>query len=104
MSLADFHCEVFDISIRFRLEDFDREAFAKDVEAEENHPPYHRWSFGSTEKPGTEHAHITVEFPEGNESGDEPPGKLRIVFHSSEEDVEDVRPPYMEDCAIWIGR
>src|SRR5438876_11193363 len=103
MSLADFNCEVFDIAIRFRLEDFDKEAFLKDVETDEEHPPYHRWSFGSTEKPGKEHSHMSIELLEGEDT-EELAGKLRIIYHSSEGDIEAVRAPYMENCATWIGQ
>lgn len=97
MSMEDFHCDMLGFDFRFPLEDFDKEAFLKDVVNVEGQS-VHLWAYGSLEKPGEQHASISLSFNE-NESG-----RLTLVYLKSERKIEDVRPPYMEDCAQWIGQ
>ncbi len=94
MRLADFNCDTLDLSARFSQEDFDNVAFREDAKPRDDAPLV--WSFGSNEG-RNEHAHISLQFPS------DALGRLRLSYHQGPVPTPDVRPPYLEDCASWIG-
>ena len=96
MRLRDFHCESLEIFGQFDPDDFDKAGFVEDVNPPSPTTPF-SWAFGTREEGKEEHAHISIEFPP------EKLGKLRIAYHNGATPSPDVRPPYMEDCAQWLG-
>jgi hypothetical protein len=104
MSLTEYHCEIFEVEARFKSDDFDKEAFLKEIEPEHDHDPTFRWSFGSTEKRNVEHAHLSLTIPTMEEDGKETKGRIILAYHSSDAEIDDVRPPYMEDVTAWLGK
>lgn len=94
--MEDYFCEYLALEFRFSSEDFDKEAFLNDAEIEDR--SNYSSLFGSLEKPNQEHASINMRFLKGKKS------RLTIVYHKADFEVNDVRPPYMEDCAQWIGQ
>ncbi|HKC62505.1 MAG TPA: hypothetical protein VKB86_02655 [Pyrinomonadaceae bacterium] len=98
MSMEDFHCDMVGFDIRFSLEDFDKEALIKDVDAKEMPDSVYSWSYGSVEKPDEQHASISIKLTENENC------RLSLLYIKSERKVQDIRPPYMEDCAQWIGQ
>lgn len=104
MSLTEYHCETFEVEARFSSDDFDKEAFLKDVGVEDDHDPTFRWSFGSTEKKDQEHAHLSLTLPTITERGQENKGRIILAYHRSDAEIDDVRAPYMEDVGTWLGK
>jgi hypothetical protein len=104
MNMEDFHCDMFDLSLRFSTEDFDKSSFLKEIGVE-NESEYMdkdgdlplRVSFGSQEDPPKQHAHLNIIFrAEGSV-------RATINYHQSATKIVDVKPPYLEDCARWFG-
>jgi len=104
MSLTEYDCEALEVETRFGSGDFDREAFLRDVEEDEGHDPTFRWSFGSLQKKGMEHAHLSLTLPTIAEEGKEENGRILLAYHISDIEIEDIRPPYMEDVSTWLGK
>lgn len=95
--MKDYHCALFDVDCRVPRKAFNREAFIdniKDITPTETQR--YGWGFGSKDHPQKQHASIRVSFLEDVVN-------LRLVYHPSNLDMEDKRPPYMEDCANWLG-
>jgi len=91
--IKDYFCDSLDFTFSFRVEDFDKDAFLEDTKTEAK--DFYAWSFGSVQHKGEQHAHMRLQF-DGDES------VLLISYHASDAKIEDIRPPYMEDCAQWI--
>jgi len=96
MELRDFHCDSLELTAHFAQEDFDNKAFVEDVQPQEGKPFV--WSFGSKDKQKSDHAHMSIRFPP------EELGRLKLSYHRGASPQPDVRPPYLEDCASWIGK
>ena len=106
--MKDTHCKLLQIEIRIPSEHFDKQALLDDTKdtipdeskatAREGQPVY-AWSYGSRDNPGKQHAHIIVDL-RGKKNA-----RLTLTYHGGEDErlVEDVRPPYMEDCASWLA-
>ena len=103
MSLSEFHCELLEVEGKFSATEFNEEAFLSDVKsrADVGQSRGFRWSFGSAVR--KEHAHLSVTLPEETEEKKKT-GRFRLSYHKSEFEVEDEPPPYMEDCATWLGQ
>jgi hypothetical protein len=98
--MKDFFCEYLDLDIRIPEEVFEKDAFYEDVKdvLDENSQGVHMWYYGSIEMPNEQHAHIVVDFRKVGRV------RLKITYHASPHDHKDIRAPYMEDCAQWLGR
>jgi hypothetical protein len=104
-TMEDFHCEMLELSLRFSSEDMDQTAFLK-AAGIENREEYTdedgdfatAVSFGAREQSTDYHAHMRVRFFKEGEH------RIEISYHDSRgEAIEDVKPPYAEDCAQWVG-
>src|SRR5437588_12828163 len=98
MRMEDFHCETLELSLRINAEDIDREALLKEAGEEDEEDLELPLLFGSKENPEQQHAHISVRFRLNNRVS------IRIVYHNTRGDVDDEHPPFMEECAQWLGR
>lgn len=100
MNLKDYSCGYFELSISFSLSEFDKDAFLDDVNPGEDKRNKRRFGFtyGSQEHPGEQHAHLMFSFLSDEE------GLAVLTYTQSQEEIEDKRPPYMEDCSQWLGR
>lgn len=96
MSLEEYFCEYLELEFRFPLEDFDKDAFLNDVQSEDK--SRYSWLFGSTERPNQQHANIRIHLLKDGQ------GTAAITFHKADLETKDTRPPYMEDCAQWLGK
>jgi len=97
MSMNEFNCELLEISFRVPNEKFDKEAFLEITKVADKSKLAYVLSFGSTEKPKEQHAHMYVDF-RGKDNV-----RLRITYHNFGGDEEDTSAPYMEDCAQWLS-
>jgi len=105
VDLKSKFCDDFELGIKFSLDEFDKEAFLEDVKSKElqsagkSKAQRERFSFlyGSQEHPGEQHAHLIVSFSDET-------CNATLSYSRSREEVEDVRPPFMEDCSQWFGR
>lgn len=98
MGMEIHNCCVFELEMRVPSALFNKDAFWSDIK--DNSPQDQEvcgWSFGSKTNPGKEHAHIVVDFRSKKRI------RISISYHRTNSEVEDVRPPYMEDCASWLG-
>jgi hypothetical protein len=98
--MEQFNCRFLELTIRIQSEVFSKTAFFDDVKDNINlERKVHRWSFGSQANPNGQHAHLVVDFEEDDAV------TIVIIYHwiKSEVQVEDIRPPYMEDCARWLS-
>ncbi len=104
MSMENLHCDMFELYFQFNLEDIDRDAFLREV----NEIEYDELtddegnfdigiSFGSREQPPKLHAHLRVRFFKDKKS------RIELSYHRSPMTVDDVKPPYAEECAQWLG-
>lgn len=100
MNLQEYLCGHFELSISFSLSDFDKKALLDDVNPSEDKKNKKRFSFtfGSQEHPGEQHAHLLISFLSDEE------GTAILSYARSREEIEDKRPPYMEDCSQWFGQ
>jgi hypothetical protein len=98
MDMALFNCDRFELDLRVPAENFNKDAFLEDVKEnwslERN---ISAWSFGSRSSPGKQHAHMTVDCRSRKYV------RANISYHRRDYKTEDIRPPYMEDCAQWLG-
>jgi hypothetical protein len=88
-----------EFNIFFSSDEFDKDAFLKDVDPEDELESY-SWVFGSKEQPGKQHAHIEVEFS----SSPKEPHHARLIYIRSNQSVINKSGPYMENCARWLCR
>src|ERR1700733_1316613 len=100
MLMKDIFCDTLDLAIQFPKDQFDKSAFLadlRDVPDELKEREYFSWAYGSLENPGKQHAHISVDL-RGKKTA-----LVNIVYHGEDPGIKDLQPPYMEDCAQWIG-
>jgi hypothetical protein len=97
--MKDFFCETLELDFRVVPENFDKDAFLADVkDVAERSTDVHTYVYGSSTKPDKQHAHIIVDL-HGKKRF-----RFRITYHSFPGNTQDTRPPYMEDCAQWLGQ
>jgi len=103
-TMKQFHCEMLELSFRFSSEDMDQDAFLKAAEinreeyTDEDGDFATAVSFGAHEPETDYHVHMRIRFFKNGQN------KIEISYHDSRaEGMEDVRPPYAEDCARWVG-
>jgi len=102
MSLETYNCTFLELDTEISPESFDKARFFDDIKsviANSEKQRMFAWSYGSTSNPEKEHSHILIDFRENKI-------RLKITFNYAEKmknKIEDVRPPYMEDCAQWIA-
>ena len=96
LTMKQLNCDMFQISIEFDVKDFKKKEFVADVKpkSRQNDFLYH---FGSKNKKRSEHAHFYIHF-DGKDSF------FRLSYHQGKANIEDVRPPYFEDVANWLGQ
>lgn len=98
--MQDYSCEFLELSIRLPVGEFDKSAFLEDVKEtlrDDSIENLYMWSFGSRDNPGKQHAHIAVDLR------GEKRVRLTLTYHAVNVDVEDIRPPYLEDLAAWLS-
>lgn len=100
MDLKEFFCGYFELSISFSITEFDKEAFLDDVKPSEDKRNKDQFSFmyGSQEHPGEQHAHLAISFRSDENC------LARLSYSRSPEEVEDKRPPFMENFSQWLGQ
>lgn len=105
MSMEDYHCDTFALYFQFKPEELNRDALLEAVKGTPYDDEYQEYSddsvdialsFGSRDNPNRYHAHLRVRLREDN-------GRLDLSYHQSPLEVEEVEPPYLEDCAQWLG-
>lgn len=100
MQMRDFHCRGFELSFRLKAESFDKGSFLREIESFEDADKEDKkvyLSFASSTDPDSQHSHINVRFYSQDEA------HIVISYHSFAGDIENARPPYMEDCAQWLA-
>ena len=98
MTTDQHNWHLFEIRFRVSADGFDKEAFVNDVkDTVQQELSVYGWSFGSTREPGKQRADMMIDFRR------ERYVRVRIVYHRTDFEVEDARPPFMEDCASWLG-
>jgi hypothetical protein len=98
--MQDYSCEFLELSIRVPVGEFDKSAFLEDVKEtsrDDSIENLYIWSFGSRDNPSKQHAHIVVDLR------GEKQVRLALTYHAIDGDVKDVRPPFLEDRAAWLG-
>ena len=102
--MEDFHCEMFELYFQFPREEVNEDAFLEairhllaDEYTDEEGNVDVAFSFGSREEEPKLHAHLRVRLRKEKKS------RVELSYHRSSMEVEDVQPPYAEDCAQWLG-
>jgi hypothetical protein len=104
-TMGDFHCETLEMSLSFSTEDIDQDSFLKAAGVEDRKEYTDSdgdfamdLTFGAREESTDYHGHMRIRFfSDGN-------NRIRISYHDSKaEAIEDVQPPYIEDCMQWLG-
>lgn len=103
--MEDFHCEQFDLYFESSGEDFDKEAFLKDIGVEDESEHIDEdgdvalfVSFASRSEPPKQHAHLKLYITP------EQKVKATINYHEAGPKVPDNKPPYLEECTQWLSR
>jgi hypothetical protein len=97
--MRDYFCEFLELDLEVASEFFDKDAYFEDVKDNINiEKQVHSWSYGSKDKPEEQHAHIIIDFRNADKY------RLRVTYHGFGGEDTDTRPPYMEDCAHWLGQ
>jgi hypothetical protein len=104
MSMEEFHCDMFDLRLRFTLETFDKVAFLKAAGVEdeseyvdEDGDLILHQSFGSRAEPPKDHAHLRIMF------GKDQNVQATLSYHQAGKNPVGNEPPNLEDCAQWLG-
>ena len=104
MNMEDFHCDSYDLRLKFSPEEFDKTAFLK-VAGIEDESEYLdedgefvlRLSFGSRAKQPKDHAHLQLLIRKDQS------GVATLSYHQAGANPVDKSPPNLEDCANWLG-
>jgi hypothetical protein len=104
MNMEAFHCDMFDLRLRFTLEEFDKDAFLKaagiedesEFVDEEGNVILHL-SFGSRAEPPKDHAHFKIRFSRDQTV------QATLSYHQAGKNPVGNEPPNLEDCAEWLG-
>jgi hypothetical protein len=106
--MEDFYCDTLALRFPFTLEDIDRDAFKKaisdvpyidefnDADDADEEKLDAAVSFGSRDNPTKYHAHLRLRLRKEG-------GRVDLSYHQSPLEVDDVQPPYLEDCAQWVA-
>lgn len=102
--MEDFHCDMFTLDIPITEEGFDKIAFLKEIGVE-NESEYVdedgdmslSLPFASRKDPSKQHAHVRIIIYK-NKSG-----TATINYHQTGSIPQEKKPPYLEDCAQWLG-
>jgi len=104
--MEDFHCEMFDLTFRFSVEDFDKDALLKEFNVEdeseyidEDGDLVFGVSFGERNQSPQQHAHLRIIVYKDESKK----GQATLNYHQSKVKIEDTRQPYFEECAKWLG-
>jgi len=100
VNMDQFNCFSFEIEFNLKREDFDETAFCEDTKVDLSVDVGHAWSYGSGDTEGEIHAHLLFDH------SPDPKKDLTftISFHKSTKKIDDVRPPYAEDCVQWLSK
>ena len=105
MNMEDFHCDSFDLNFGFSAEDFDKDAFLKEIgvadEAEhidEDGDLVLRLSLVSREEIPKHHGHLRVIIYT-DKTGD-----VDLDFHLHGHKTLPKKPPSLEESAPWLGQ
>lgn len=97
--MEEFFCEIFELQFRVPAEQFDKEAFLSEVQQiDKRDSDIREYAYGSSTKPDKQHAHIILDFHRPERY------RFRIIYYNFAIDNKDTQPPYMEECAQWLGR
>jgi hypothetical protein len=105
MSLERFHCDTFELRLRFDAGEQNVDAFLKALnekgvktEPDEDGDREIGFAVASDDETSDEyHAHITVRIWEDGS------GRLDLSYHSGEAEKNIEPPPSVSDCARWLG-
>jgi len=98
--MKDFHCGTLELSFVIGGGDIDKNTFLAETGSEGQDDLDSYLVFDSKEHPGEQHAHIGIQ------TRPEDKIEVRISYHDSvgKTEGEDAKPPYMEECAKWLGK
>lgn len=96
--MEQYYCKLLELIFHIPKQIFAKEQLLADAKPPDTERKVYQWGFGSQKAPQKQHAHILVSFE------NEDTVTIVISYHRSTIEVEDVRPPYMEDCAQWLGQ
>ena len=104
VGMKDFHCEMFELFFQFTPEEISETAFLeafgiadRDEAADEDGDVFITRTFGRREKTSDYHGHLSALFKKGGKSS------ITLRYHESGVDIEDEKPPHIEDCAQWLA-
>src|SRR5437899_9263896 len=103
-TMEGFHCETFELLLRFSSDDMDQDAFLKAAGVEdrkeftdEDGDFLMPLTFNEHEKSTDYHAHMRVLFFKDGRN------IIDLRYHQSSPRATDEKPPYAEECAQWLG-
>jgi hypothetical protein len=97
--MEEFSCDMFELEFRVRPEQFDKEAFLAEVrKIDDRDTDVREYAYGSSLNPDKQHAHIIIDLHRAERF------RFRIIYYNHPGDSKDTEPPYMEECAQWLGR
>ena len=103
-TMEDFHCEMFEVSLRFPEESIDQDAFLKaaDIQdktefTDEDGDFLLGLTFNDHAPSIDYHAHMRVLFFKDGRN------KIDVRYHQSSPRGTEEKPPYAEECARWLG-
>jgi hypothetical protein len=103
-NMEDFHCNMLELNISFSADEFDKDALLKEFDVEDESEYIDEdgdlvlgVSFGSREEALKQHAHLRIVIFKDKK------GLATLGYHKSGMKIDDKKPPYVEDCAQWLG-
>jgi hypothetical protein len=105
MNMEDFHCDAFDLSFDFSIEDFDKAHFLEAIgvtneadHIDEDGDLVLHISLVSSEDSPKHHGHLRViVFSDGK-------GSVDYDIHQHGHKTMKKKPPYLEEAATWLGQ
>jgi len=106
MGIKDFHCEMLELAIQLAPEQIDgpkllealrnKEESDSDDETEDEDVTILR-TFGNRDPATDYHGHFTITLAKEGKS------RIELRYHADSLEIEDERPPYIEDAAAWLS-
>src|SRR5688572_3588606 len=104
-TMKGFHCDMLELSLRFKSEDIEQDAFLQAAGVEDKSEYIDEegdlvmaLTFNEREQSTDYHAHMRVLFFKDGHN------RIDLRYHQSDNrnTTEDSKPPYAEDCAPWL--
>jgi hypothetical protein len=103
-NMEDFHCDMLNLSVPITEEGFDKIAFFKAIGVENENEYVDEdgdisltLPFASRKNPSKQHAHLRIIIYKDKS------GTATINYHQTGPSPPEKHPPYLEDCAMWLG-